>query len=601
MSEMKKSSYYVLFLGAKESKGLRGQNYIDPVLQYMVSQEHRMQALKVTLQVSSKGLKIIPCNQRLVSAEAQTERHFIPHHAITCVIQAPPPNDDIVSCILLIYNPDTKCPVHVHCYRCDSPETASVLKQQLETLVNREDNQRKFRDIESRLQSKGLLPSCHSPTKRDRGTPEFDCRTSDSSENSDRGFGSGSGTSNLTSDRIATLYDSLAAELREKLSARKRNAPILLPPRDYDTMHRQRGNFNGIDSRRCSNPAVVGGASGLQRNRRSYASREQESCGRSSGIGSAEDNCSPIHDTLHDNHAVPSSSDDEDWNPSQLIATESSQFLVRPTWPSSSPPPRSSASPIPPPLPKRPELRQRSPDISNALPLPIFSRERFEGVRQKWEKVDSQYVRQRSHDSLDEGYRSREAAEADYRRQLSRESLLRSLSRSKTGSRDSLDRWVENGVRSRSMWRNEEVEGHGKSVSTSRDNHHLPQPQPQQNHHLYATPLSADKRDKQGKAKPLHENHHMSRDKPSKPPTTCPSSGNISRLDPKKCREKSYRELDETERFPGLDKDTARVTLHSSNLNLSQHIYSEPSFETSSANTSTTPSKSKRFSFAFWK
>jgi len=53
--------------------------------------------------------------------------------------------------------------------------------------------------------------------------------------------------------------------------------------------------------------------------------------------------------------------------------------------------------------------------VSSPAPLPVFSRERFEGVRQKWEKLDHQYVRQRSHDSLDEGYRSREAAEADYR------------------------------------------------------------------------------------------------------------------------------------------------------------------------------------------
>lgn len=148
------------------------------------------------------------------------------------------------------------------------------------------------------------MPNGHTKG-RDRGTPEFDCRTSESSENSDRGFGSGSGASNLTSDRIATLYDSLAAELREKLSARKKNTPLLFPPRDYDTIHRQRGNLMGIESRRCSNPAVVGGTG----NRRSYASREQESCGRSSGIGSTEDNCSPVHDALVENAAVPSSSE----------------------------------------------------------------------------------------------------------------------------------------------------------------------------------------------------------------------------------------------------------------------------------------------------
>lgn len=192
-------------------------------------------------------------------------------------------------------------------------ETATVLKAQLETLVNREENQRKFRDIESRLQSKGLL-ACPSLTKKDRGTPDFDCRTSDSSENSDRGFSSGSGASNVPSERIATLYDSLAAELREKLNTRNKNTPILFPPRDYDTVHRQRGNLMGIESRRCSNPAVVGNAA-IQRNRRSYASREQDSCGRSSGIGSAEDNCSPIHDNLVETHnAVPSSSDGKTFN-----------------------------------------------------------------------------------------------------------------------------------------------------------------------------------------------------------------------------------------------------------------------------------------------
>ena len=41
-------------------------------------------------------------------------KHFIPHHAITCVVQGEKPNQDVVSCILLIYNPATSCPVHVH-------------------------------------------------------------------------------------------------------------------------------------------------------------------------------------------------------------------------------------------------------------------------------------------------------------------------------------------------------------------------------------------------------------------------------------------------------------------------------------------------------
>ena len=58
-NEIKKSSYYVWFLGAKESKGLRGEDYITPVVRYLVSKEKEQTPIKVTLQLSNKGLKII--------------------------------------------------------------------------------------------------------------------------------------------------------------------------------------------------------------------------------------------------------------------------------------------------------------------------------------------------------------------------------------------------------------------------------------------------------------------------------------------------------------------------------------------------------------
>ena len=71
-------------------------------------------------------------------------------------------------------------------------------------------------------------------------------------------------------------YDSLAAELREKLGGRQ---PLLLPPRDYDTMHRSRGNVVGSEERKSLNPRVVGA---------SAVGRDVESSGKSSGIGSEE-------------------------------------------------------------------------------------------------------------------------------------------------------------------------------------------------------------------------------------------------------------------------------------------------------------------------
>lgn len=71
------------------------------------------------------------------------------------------------------------------------------------------------------------------------------------------------------------LYDSLAAELRAKLNGK--GPPLLLPPRDYDTMHRSKGNLAATELRRCQNQLIVGG---------SDSGKQGVSSRGSSGIGS---------------------------------------------------------------------------------------------------------------------------------------------------------------------------------------------------------------------------------------------------------------------------------------------------------------------------
>lgn len=140
--EIKKAYYYVCFLGAKESTGLRGEQYIRPVLRQLVNIERRSEPCKVTIQVSGKGIKIIqnvpkkqpnrqiapqqvesqPTNQSSAAAPPSKQiatqpnstvkmeqiKHFIPDHAITSALQA----DDVVCIILLLYNPLTGCECH---------------------------------------------------------------------------------------------------------------------------------------------------------------------------------------------------------------------------------------------------------------------------------------------------------------------------------------------------------------------------------------------------------------------------------------------------------------------------------------------------------
>ncbi|XP_050293001.1 uncharacterized protein LOC126733652 [Anthonomus grandis grandis] len=291
--DIKKSSYYVWFLGAKESKGLRGSEYIIPVIRHLEEREKDVEPFKVTLQVSHKGLKIV---QNIVSQgpksskpKNETIKHFIPHNTITYVYQ----HEDIISCILLLFNPVTKCPLHVHAYRCDSLETASHLKQQLQILIDRPENQKKMAEIENRLKPIEKSKKLDGSIGSDTGASTRE------SESSEERFA-------LENSRISSLYDSVAAELRAKLG--KKNSPILLPPRDYDTVHRQKGNLTGIELRRCLNANIVG---------QNVKNKRLESSGGSSGIGSDHPPSPDSPETPESRfHTLEthSTSDDEDWN-----------------------------------------------------------------------------------------------------------------------------------------------------------------------------------------------------------------------------------------------------------------------------------------------
>ena len=113
MRQVRKASYYVWFLGAGESRGLRGGECVRPVLACLLARERTSQPAKVTLQITGRGVRVLAATE----GGGAPSRHFIPAAAITYVQQEARPNDDIVSAVLLLYNPATHCSVHLHAYR----------------------------------------------------------------------------------------------------------------------------------------------------------------------------------------------------------------------------------------------------------------------------------------------------------------------------------------------------------------------------------------------------------------------------------------------------------------------------------------------------
>ncbi|XP_011503086.1 PREDICTED: uncharacterized protein LOC105366364 isoform X2 [Ceratosolen solmsi marchali] len=291
--DVKKSSYYVWYLGAREAKGV---DAMPGAIDYLLERERLQEPFKVTLQVSSKGLKIIQTVHPGGSTRSAV-KHLVPGHAVLAAVQ----REDVVAATLLLPNPATNNPVHVHAYRCDSVETAELLGGQLKVLASHTDSLARLGSLDTRLRS-------------NLGSDGRSTRESESSE--------GSGELRHAPVQATTIYESLAAELRAKLgrgnSADNDTGPILLPPRDYDTVHRQRGNLTGIELRRCLNQTIVGTNGVGLPNITPVAERGGARSAASSGIGSDSAATPPPYPGHHPLGPRPSrptrdSSSDEDW------------------------------------------------------------------------------------------------------------------------------------------------------------------------------------------------------------------------------------------------------------------------------------------------
>lgn len=186
----------------------------------------------------------------------------IPARDITYVYQARHSDgrlDDIVACIYLGYMPRTQKLVHVHVYRFDEANTASLFARQIGVLVD--GNKQHVIDIENSLAMKGEIdePSLitldaileHQTTDSAVGSA-----SSAYSDDEPPTFGSDEIDPELQSLNDVIPFDNVADELQFRF--KQEDSPLLLPPKDYDTISRAHGNLAKINQRRCLNMNVVG-------------------------------------------------------------------------------------------------------------------------------------------------------------------------------------------------------------------------------------------------------------------------------------------------------------------------------------------------------
>ncbi len=85
---------------------------------------------------------------------------------------------------LLLLNFEPKQPAHMYCFRCDSPETASIFQTNLQVLINRPENRRRIGQVEKRPVMDGLLKVARQQQQGSE-TPEQWCSQLDSSRDGD--------------------------------------------------------------------------------------------------------------------------------------------------------------------------------------------------------------------------------------------------------------------------------------------------------------------------------------------------------------------------------------------------------------------------------
>ena len=263
LDNVDKAQYYVWYLGWKESAAIGGRAHTEPVVKELIARRRSDDELaKMTIEVNPKELRIV---QLIEGAKGKIERRShpsVPVRDVTYAVQALSPDEDVVACIFLGFNPQTRRVVHVHAYRCDSADTARRMTEHVNRIIALPEHRDRVRGIEAELVQKGHVvprPVGLGDAADDVGTM-VDYKVGGNNTNNRTPL-----RNKRTSAVLPTTppippnpggFTSLASELLARLG-NKQSAPILLPVKDYGTWE-DIGNKNDIENRKCRNADLVG-------------------------------------------------------------------------------------------------------------------------------------------------------------------------------------------------------------------------------------------------------------------------------------------------------------------------------------------------------
>lgn len=272
----KEGSYYLEYIGWKEAPGIYGREFTEPVIKELLArQRHHVELPKMTIKLNSKEIQISQTVMKKSGGKPEKTKYPpIATKDVTFVTSGMYPDNDVVACIFLGYNPYTKCAVHVHVYRFDSADTASIFVQHLSAIIDRPDFKERIIGIEKDLAeighvkirsqfhktdnnnllgnsagSDGMSYGSRSPLSSDSLSPKYP--TAEEALKQRRDITIQKSKKPVEPDqKTKKAFSSLHEEFEYKVNLQE--APILLPPKDYDTIVRRHGKLDFRDEIKAS-------------------------------------------------------------------------------------------------------------------------------------------------------------------------------------------------------------------------------------------------------------------------------------------------------------------------------------------------------------
>lgn len=269
----KDERYYVEYLGWKETAGLYGREFTDPIVEQLLRRTRHSKLPKLTLKLNREHIAI---TQEVFKKKSRPEKVRYPLVAARDVAfsaQSSAPDADVVACIFLGYNPLTQCAVHVHVYRFDSANTARLFDCRVRDIIGVPEYRQRMLGVESYLAELGHVRRRRSGTAADGGGGRYGVPPP--RVNDDQVFRyltpaealrlrgdivirrapRPAGDDGDDDDGRQNPFESVKEELEYKL---KQRAPLLLPPKDYDTVVRRHGHVDIRDEVKSRHASIVG-------------------------------------------------------------------------------------------------------------------------------------------------------------------------------------------------------------------------------------------------------------------------------------------------------------------------------------------------------